>query len=279
MKIGLLTGQGQLPHHVISGAKAAQLEIISICFDGITEARNYQIEGQNFGLAEFGAITKYLKNNNCTHICMAGNLERPDFSKLKPDVKALKYLPGALSASKKGDDALLSYLMSIFEQQGFDIISPQELCQNLLVEEGYIGAIEATDAHKDDIVKACEIARDMGARDIGQGAVVCNGLVLAVEAQEGTDNMLQRVAKLPEAKRGRINQRKGVLAKMVKPEQDERVDLPTIGLKTVELAAQAGLAGIVVESGRAFFIDKLTAIKAADDAGLFILGLLPLKKP
>lgn len=273
MKIGLLTGQGQLPHYVISGAKSAETEIIVICFNGITEANDYAVEGKNFGLAEFGAIIKYLKQTNCTHVCMAGNLERPDFTKLKPDIKALKYLPGALSASKKGDDALLSYLLLIFEKQGFDIISPQELCQNLLVEVGLIGTIKVNDEHRDDILKACEIARDMGARDIGQGAVVCNGLVLAVEAQEGTDNMLKRIASLPEAKRGNKSHRQGVLAKMVKPGQDERVDLPTIGLRTVELAVQAGLAGIVVESGQAFLIDKQAAVKVADESGIFILGI------
>lgn len=278
MKVGLLTGQGKLPHHVIAGAKAAQSDIIVIGFDGITNANDYSAKGKNFGLAEFGAIVKYLKQQNCTHICMAGEIERPDFTQLKPDIKALKYLPGAIGAAKDGDDALLRYLVSIFEKQGFEIISPQALCEGLLIGDGHIGAVEMKAAHRDDALKACEIARDIGARDIGQGAVVCRGLVLAVEAQEGTDNMLKRVADLPSSKRGSAAKRAGVLAKMVKPGQEDRVDLPTIGLRTIELANQAGLAGIVVESGRAFFIDQEAAIEAADKAGLFILGL-PASNP
>ena len=204
---------------------------------------------------------------------MAGEVSRPDFSALKPDIKGLKYLPGALSAAKRGDDALLTYMIWVFEKEGFEIISPQEICKSLLIGEGHMGAVRLTAQHRDDALKACEIARQMGALDIGQGAVVCGGLVLAVEAQEGTDGLLARTAALPQDKRGSAKARKGVFAKLVKPLQEERVDLPTIGPKTVELAIEAGLAGIVVESGRAFCLDQAACIAAADAAGLFIVGI------
>jgi len=263
MKLGLLTGKGKLPYHVIAGAKALGAETVVIALDGITNPDDFDVPSKSFGLAEFGGMIKYLKRQKCSHVCMAGDVQRPDFSQLKPDLKALKYLPGALTAAKDGDDALLTYLVSIFEKQGFEIISPQALCENLLVGEGPMGAIDMTEAHRQDAFKAREIARDMGARDIGQGAVICGGLVLAVEAQEGTDAMLKRVAELPIAKRGNGKDRKGVLAKIVKPEQEDRVDLPTIGLRTVELA----------DSGRAFCMDREAAIAAADAAGIFILGL------
>ncbi len=275
MKIGLLTGKGALPYHVIAGAKEAGFNMTAVTFNGLTHSNDYNVPSQSFGLAEFGGITAYLKSHKCTHICMAGYIQRPDFTQLKPDLKALKYLPGAISAGKKGDDALLRYLMAIFEKQGFEIISPQELCRHLLAGEGYLGAVQMAAEHKDDINKACAIAREMGARDIGQGAVVCGGLILAVEAQEGTDEMLKRVANLPDAKRGTQSCRKGVLAKMLKPGQDSRVDLPTIGLQTIVLADEAGLSGIAVESGQAFIIDRAAVIKRADEAGIFILGLPP----
>ena len=129
--------------------------------------------------------------------------------------------------------------------------------------------------HKEDAKTACEIASKIGALDIGQCAVVCQGVVLAVEAQEGTDAMLKRVADLPSDIRGSASERKGVLAKMVKPTQETRVDLPTIGPATIENAAAAGLAGIVAEGGRAFIIDKDEVITLADAAGLFIAGLPP----
>ena len=262
---------------MIAGATATGSDLVVLALNGISNPDAYQADGKSFGLAEFGGMIKYLKQQKCSHVCMAGDVPRPDFAQLKPDMKALKYLPGAIAAAKDGDDALLTYLVSIFEKQGFEIISPQELCESLLIGEGPMGAVDMAEIHHDDALKACEIARDMGVRDIGQGAVICGGLVLAVEAQEGTDQMLERVASLPQAKRGDHKNRKGVLAKMVKPGQEERVDLPTIGLRTVELADKAGLAGIVVESGRAFCIDRDAAIKAADEAGIFILGLAASK--
>jgi DUF1009 family protein len=183
-----------------------------------------------------------------------------------------------VKAAKQGDDALMRYLLELFEKEGFDVIAPQEVCQSLLLPEGILGAVKLATSHKDDAKIACEIASKIGALDIGQGAVVCGGVVLAVEAQEGTDAMLNRVADLPIEIRGSASLRKGVLAKMVKPTQETRVDLPTIGPATIENASAAGLAGIVAEGGRAFIIDREQVIALADAAGLFIAGLPPSKK-
>ena len=165
--------------------------------------------------------------------------------------------------------------MGLFEKEGFSIIAPQEICQSLLLPQGIIGAVPLGPANRDDAKRACEIATKIGALDIGQGAVVCMGVVLAVEAQEGTDAMLRRIAKLPREIRGAPGARKGVLAKMVKPGQELRVDLPTMGPETVRLAAAAGLAGIVAEAGRCFVMEKERVIELADEAGLFIAGLPP----
>ena len=273
MKIGLIAGQGKLPHYVLSGAQSVGHETLVIGFKGITKVDAFSVDVKEFGLAEFGGIVKYLKREKCTHVCMAGVIERPDFSDLKPDMKGLKYFPGALSASKRGDDALLTYIVSIFEKEGFEIVSPQSLCAELLIGDGHLGAVKLTSSHRDDALKACEIARYIGAKDIGQGAIVCGGLVLAVEAQDGTDAMLTRITDLPVEMRGRANERRGVLAKLLKPAQEDRVDMPTIGPETIRLAEAAGLAGIVVESGRAFCIDKAETIDAANAAGIFIVGL------
>ena len=176
-----------------------------------------------------------------------------------------------------GDDALLSYLLSSFESDGFEIIAPQELCAHVLMPDGHLGTVTMMPAHRPDSEKACRIARQIGTLDIGQAAVICDGLVLAVEAQEGTDAMLQRLIDLPETIRGTPDARRGVLAKMVKPGQETRVDLPTIGLRTVELAAAAGLAGIVTEGGRSFVFSREELVKASDEAGIFIAGLPALE--
>lgn len=278
MKIGLIAGGGALPLSVEYGAREDGHDLFICALSGFADPDGFTSKAATFGLAEFGKITAAFKDYGCTHVCFAGQVSRPDFKALRPDMKGLRHLPGAIVAAKSGDDALLTYILSVFEQEGFAIMPPQTLCQSMLLPSGVFGAVTNADAHRSDIEKACEMALAIGALDIGQGAVVCRGLVLAVEAQEGTDAMLRRVAALPENLRGTTTNREGVLAKMVKPGQEVRVDLPTIGLETVRLAAAAGMAGIVAEEGRAFILDRANVVKMANEAGLFIAGL-PVATP
>jgi len=276
MHIGLIAGGGNLPKHVVLGAKQDGHDVSVIALKGFAETSDFET-AKAFGIAEFGKMTKALKKAKATHVCFAGIVKRPDFKSLKPDLKAMFHMGGAVKAAKQGDDALMRYLLDLFEREGFNVIAPQDVCKSLLLPEGILGSVHLAEIHKDDAQKACETASKIGALDIGQGAVVCQGVVLAVEAQEGTDAMLNRVAKLPAEIRGSALDRKGVLAKMVKPTQETRIDLPTIGPATIENAAEAGLAGIVAEGGRAFIIDRAQVIQLADAAGIFIAGLPPSK--
>ncbi len=272
MKIGLLAGDGDLPKAVITAARQDGYDIFVAHLGKVIDM---DVEGANFSLGEFGKITKAFKKTNVTHVCFAGNVARPDFKKLRPDFKTLTKLPGAIKAAKDGDDALLKYVVQTFEDDGFAVIAPQDLCSSLLMPDGALGAHSLTKGHRDDAEKAMKTAMAIGELDIGQGAIICRGLVLAVEAQEGTDAMLRRVADLPLDIRGSSDSRAGVLAKMLKPCQEERVDLPTIGPETIKLAAEAGLAGIIVESGNAFVLDKEAVVSAADAAKMFVVGLPP----
>jgi len=276
MHIGLIAGGGNLPKHVVLGAKQDGHDVSVIALKGFAETSDFET-AKAFGIAEFGKMTKALKKAKATHVCFAGIVKRPDFKGLKPDLKAMFHMGGAVKAAKQGDDALMRYLLDLFEREGFNVIAPQDVCKSLLLPEGILGSVHLAEIYKDDAQKACETASKIGALDIGQGAVVCQGVVLAVEAQEGTDAMLNRVAKLPAEIRGSALDRKGVLAKMVKPTQETRIDLPTIGPATIENAAEAGLAGIVAEGGRAFIIDRAQVIQLADAAGIFIAGLPPSK--
>ncbi len=277
MKIGLVAGGGALPHSVIAGAKEAAVPLVTAVLDGFADPAAFPDETSVFGLAELGKITKYFKNSGCTHVCFAGYVKRPDFSKLRPDFKGLLKLPGAVKAAKNGDDSLLSFILDVFEKDGFEIVSPQEICKDLLMPVGNLGDVKLRAEHRADVEKACKVASAIGALDIGQGAVVCRGVVLAVEAQEGTDSMLRRVAALSSDIRGSHSKPEGILAKLVKPGQEERVDLPVIGVTTVELASEAGLAGIAVEAGRAFVLDKDRLVEAANAAGIFVVGIPPAK--
>ena len=273
MKVGLIAGGGELPNAVIEGCRAAGHEFQVIALANTPVDLPADISVVSHEAAKLGRITKTLKKSGCTHICFAGKVERPDFTALKPDFKGLRRLPGVLAAARHGDDALLSYLLSSFENDGFEIIAPQDLCAHVLMPEGHLGETVMGPVHRADSEKACRIARQIGALDIGQSAIVCDGLVLAVEAQEGTDAMLERIATLPENIRGTQSARRGVIAKMVKPGQETRVDLPAIGKRTIELAELAGLAGIVTEGGKSFVFRREEVAEQADKAGIFIAGL------
>jgi len=272
MKIGLIAGRGALPKAVVQGAKALGHEVCLAQIEG-NEAPDLEAKTYRFG--EFGKMTKDFRAKGVTHVCFAGNVARPDLTKIRPDFKTITRLPGAIKAARDGDDALLSYVVSTFEKDGFEVVSPQSLCENLLMPSGHLGQHKIETADREDAEKAMKIAREIGAMDIGQAVVVCRGLVLAVEAQEGTDEMLKRVAFLPSHLRGSAEQPAGVLAKMVKPDQEKRVDLPTLGPQTVRLASEAGLAGIISESGQAFVIDREEVAELADAARMFVVGLPP----
>lgn len=270
--IGLIAGGRDLPLHVAksveqSGDRLTVIEIDPDCSPG-------QFEGaKRLPIAKFGKVLKIMEKAGVTHVCLAGQVGRPDFASFKPDMSAMRYLPGTLKAAKEGDDALMRHVMGIFEARGFEIISAQTLCQTLLLGAGPIGLHSISAEQRADAQRAMEVAELIGQKDIGQGAVVVNGVVLAVEAQEGTDSMLERVAQLPGAIRGDALLRAGVLAKRLKPGQDNRVDLPTIGPRTVKLSAAAGLAGIIADAGEAFVIDRAETVRLADEHGLFVVGL------
>ncbi|WP_409433675.1 LpxI family protein [Litorimonas sp. RW-G-Af-16] len=267
MRLGLVAGGGKLPIYVAHAAGARL--VTTIALDGFAKASDYSA-AQVLSLGQFGHMVKALKKAKATHVCFAGIVKRPDFSQVKPDLKGMRHLPGAIRAAGQGDDALLRHILGLFEKEGLIVVSPQEICEDLLLGEGALGTIGLSKVFRDDALKACEIAREIGRLDIGQGAVVSQGVVLAVEAQEGTDAMLKRIADLPPAIRPKDQ---GVLAKLIKPSQDDRVDLPTLGPETVRLAAEAGLAGIVAEEGRAFVIDRRDVIRLADELGIFIVGI------
>jgi len=269
MKIGLIAGGGNLPDYVHVAALENEILGALIALEPFVPDGKF-LDAKRLRLGQFGKMVKHLKQNKCTHVCFAGIVKRPDFKRLKPDLKAMLHLPSTIRAAGQGDDALMRHVLSLFEQEGFQV---QEVCEDLMIGEGVLGGVKMTLDHREDALKACEIATAIGALDIGQGAVVARGVTLAVEAQEGTDEMLSRLLTLPEELRGSLSARVGVLAKLVKPSQDVRVDLPTLGPDTVRHAAKAGLAGIVAEAGGAFVIEREETVRLADEAGMFIVGL------
>lgn len=275
-RLGVIAGGGQLPLSVAQAERDGGHDPFVLQVDGFADADFGGFETASFPVTSIGRAQKRLKQAGCDAVCFAGIVKRPDLSALTGlDATSAMLLPGFLKAAKQGDDALLRVLLGSFEDKGFRVVGADEVMQAATPDAGTLGSIEPGEDDLADARKAISIAHAIGALDVGQGAVVCRGLVLAVEAQEGTDAMLLRVASLPEEIRGKAAARKGVLAKAPKPVQERRVDLPVVGVKTVEGAAAAGLAGIAVEAGGALLVDRDATLKAANAAGLFVIALDP----
>lgn len=271
-KLGLIAGGGALPVSVAARCEAEGRPVFVVRLAGFADVHLTRYPGLEAGMAEFGRILSALKKAGCTAVCFAGTVSRPDFRTLKPDLKGAALMPGIIAAATRGDDALLRKILSVFEGEGYAIEGADDILGGETLPAGALGAVQPTEEQLSDLRKALHVAEKAGELDIGQGAVVCHGLVLAVEAQEGTDAMLDRVAGLPADLRGSAGERKGALGKAPKPIQDMRVDMPVIGARTVEMAAAAGLAGVGGVAGKLILIDRAGLIEAADRLGLFVWG-------
>jgi DUF1009 family protein len=274
-KLGLIAGGGALPVEIAQHCERSGRPLFVIRLKGFAGSGLAPYAGAEVGLAEIGKCLKALKRAGCHSICLAGNVARPDFTSLAPDLRGLLLLPKVIAAARKGDDALLRLLIGEFEKEGFEVQGAHEVMDDLTLGIGPLGAHRPTEEQLADAGRALQVARAIGRLDIGQAAVVSSGLVLAVEAQEGTDALLARVAELPAHLKGRPGAGAGVLAKAPKPIQETRVDLPTIGLATVQGVARAGLAGIAGEAGRLLVLDREAVIALADELGVFVLGVEP----
>jgi len=273
--LGLIAGLGDLPVAIAENAVATGQGVHVLRLKGFEDPRLAAYPGSVVGLGEVGAVISRLKSAGCRDLVFAGNVSRPNFADLKLDLKGAALLPKVLSEARRGDDALLRVLVNEFEKNGFNVIGSEQAHASLLAPAGLMAGPALSESELSDLTVAARVSSASGALDIGQACVVCDGLVLAVEAQEGTDEMLRRCALLPEAIRGRAAARRGVLVKRPKPVQERRIDLPTTGVSTVELAAAAGLAGIGVEAGGALMLNRPAMEERAKALGLFLYGFSP----
>ncbi len=272
-KLGLVSGGGDLPLSLAAHCERIGRPFHVVRLRGFAGAELSRYPHSEARLGEIGKVIRQLKDARCESVCFAGYVRRPDFAALKPDLRTLSVLPALIGAAQKGDDALLRRLLQEFEKDGFIIEGAHEVTGELLLPTGALGKVAPAPEHRIDIERAMSVARAIWSIDVGQAAVSCRGLVLAVEAQEGTDAMLRRVGELPTEIRGSSSAPAGVLAKAAKPGQELRVDLPTIGVRTLENAAAAGLAGVVGEAGKALLVDREAVARRADELGLFVFGV------
>jgi UDP-2,3-diacylglucosamine hydrolase len=275
-KLGIIAGGGDLPVRLAEHCRQAGHPYFVARISPLTAPELTDHPGEDAPLDKMGARFASLARAGCDAVVLAGAVRRPDFSQFTPDERTVEMLPRLLAAAGHGDDPLLRVLVAECEREGFLVVGAEQVLGALLAPPGVIGKYVPDDGSMKDIARGAEIAAAFGAFDVGQGAIVCAGLALAVEAQEGTDAMLARVAALPEAIRGTTTARRGVLVKRPKPNQERRVDLPVIGVTTIQNAAAAGLAGVAIEQGSVLIVDQDAVVEAANALGLFVYGFDPV---
>ncbi|WP_417497731.1 LpxI family protein [Maricaulis sp.] len=268
-RLGLIAGGGDLPVEIAQAMAGMNPFIVRVKGFGTDPFEGFESVEKSIG--QIGGILKALKKAGCDALCFAGYVKRPDIKDLQMDAHGLVLVPRALAAGRKGDDAILRVVIEEFEQAGLTVIGANDVLKSLAPAAGQLTATTPNDNDRADIAKALLTARHMGEIDIGQAAVVAHGVVLAVEAQEGTNAMLERLTELPAHLRGNAGERLGVLAKTPKPIQERRIDLPTIGVETVTRCDRAGLAGIALEAGSALIVNREAVIAALDAAGMFLV--------
>jgi DUF1009 family protein len=272
--LGLIAGGGELPRAVAHAVKASGREIYIVALLGsVTEDWTNAFQHEFLSPGEPGRIIRAFKAHGVQEVLLCGKVDRPKFNELKLDAKGMLLLPKAIAAAKQGDDALLRFIVGICEDEGLSALSVAQAAPALVAEQGPLGRLMPDSEQRSDIARGFEIVRGLGALDVGQAAVVCDGLALAVEAAEGTDAMLARIGGLRESLRGTHDKRRGVLVKALKPLQDAKTDMPVVGVATVRNAHAVHLAGIAVEAGKALILDKAAVAAEADQLGLFITGI------
>jgi DUF1009 family protein len=268
--LGILAGGGTMPGRVAAAARAAGRPVFLVGLEGYAEPA--VLAPYPHALVRIGAANRMLellRAHDCRDLVLVGPVRRPSLLDLRPDAEGARLLARVGRAAFAGDDGLLKAVVRVLGEEGFAVVGAHEIMTEVLGPRGLLTATAPDAQALSDIARGVVVARALGAVDVGQGCVVQQGLVLCVEAIEGTDAMLQRADLLRRPGPG------GVLVKLVKPGQDRRADLPTVGQATIEAAAAAGLRGVAFEAGGTILAEREASVAAADRAGLFLFGFDP----
>ncbi|MBN8543035.1 MAG: UDP-2,3-diacylglucosamine diphosphatase LpxI [Alphaproteobacteria bacterium] len=268
-KLGIIAGMGELPRAIIEACETTGREFYVLAIEEAAEEETVIRSHGQYTWIRLGAIGKaldLLRKQGVEELVMAGRVNRPKLSAIRPDLKATKLLAKLGSNLFTGDNKVLSSIVEFLEEEGFKIIGAEQIVQDIITPEGLIGSIYPDKRSQVDIEIGARIATSIGKLDVGQAVVIQNQQVLGVEAVEGTDALIKRCALLKNEEKG------GVLVKVKKPQQEGRVDLPTIGIPTVENVAEAGFNGIALQAGASLILNRREVARRADQLGIFIIG-------
>ncbi len=264
-RLGIVAGGGDVPVRIAAACERAGREVYILGLEGQADRETLAADAW-IRLGEAGRGLDLLRDAKVEEVTFVGCVERPSLRQLRPDARSARFL-AKIGTAALGDDSLLSALAREIEREGFRVVAPDNILDDLVAAEGRFGAHAPDRLALDDIARGVAVARALGALDVGQAVIVQQGHVLGVEAAEGPDGLIARCGGL------RLDGEGGVLVKIAKPGQERRIDLPTVGPATVEAAAAAGLRGIAVEAGGALVVDRDALVGAADAAGLFVVAI------
>ena len=272
--IALICGGGALPGAVADAIARRGLRPVMFAIRGWADPKVVEPHAHHWvALGQLGRFLRLARAEHCSEAVLIGALLRPPLSKLRLDWYTIRLMPSMVRIFRGGDDRLLSGMARLSEQAGLRIIGVADVAPEVLVPDGVLGRHHPTAQDRADIRRGLEMIAALGPFDVGQAAVIANNHVLAVEAAEGTDNMLNRMVELRAQRRVTSAPGTGVLVKAPKPDQDRRFDLPAIGPQTIANAARAGLGGIAVIAGSSIVAEPAETVAAADRAGLFLVGV------
>jgi hypothetical protein len=270
--LAIICGAGSLPFAVADAAGRQGRSVVLFALRGWADRgriESYPHHWVRFG--QLGRFSRIARQEGCRDVVFIGSVVRPAFWQIWPDLAAIGVMPRIIAMLRGGDDHLMRGIMKVFEDRGFRPIGAHEVAPEILMPEGALGRYQPSESQQDDITLGLALLRAIGPFDVGQATVVAGKHVLALEAAEGTDEMLGQVAE--QRRKGRIRASGGVLVKAPKPSQDRRIDLPTIGPQTIAAAVRAGLAGIAVVAGEAIMAEPDQMTQAADRERIFIVGV------
>tara|TARA_B100000029_G_scaffold25277_1_gene24930 strand:+ start:11975 stop:12769 length:795 start_codon:yes stop_codon:yes gene_type:complete len=260
--IGLIFGENSFPIEVLEKIKKKKRKYIII---DLTKSKKFKKDKKSFSVSigQFGKILNILKENNCKKVLFAGKVSKPNFSRLKLDLKGIYYLPRIIKASKLGDAAILKEVIKILREQKIKTVSSLIFNPELTLKKGNYTKTKPNNEDKKDIQIAIKTLSNLGKYNFSQATVVRNKKIITIEDKGGTEKMLKKC-------KFKQNKKKGVLVKFPKKKQDLRIDLPTVGLKTFKQCMSAGLKGIVLKNKQNIFLEKKACINYANKNNMFI---------
>lgn len=265
--LGIVAGSGYLPRQTIESVVKNGRSVFVVAVEGETNLETVKdVPHIWINLGAVGAAVDGLRKAGVQELVLAGKINRPSVSSLRPDAMGAKLMTKLGFSLFGGDVGIFKTILAFLEEQGFKVVGIDEVMQDCIAPEGRLGSNIPDKQAQKDIELGVRVVRAVGMFDVGQAVIVKNGLVLGIEAAEGTDALIERCATLKGEGKG------GVLVKARKPIQEDRVDLPTIGEQTIDLIHSAGFSGIAIEARHSLIVNRREVIRMADALGLFVIG-------